>query len=106
MPTTPEAEQPIRVPMCAYYGVAFIVDLMKLDDPEDISSDDMGVWRYNGIDTSYIKVARDAEKQVKSVTTCTLENPFTYKLKRCYCIHGTDSTLRKITSTFYGMPFE
>ena len=59
----------------------------------------MGVWKNNNVDTCYVKVARDAKKLVKSITKCRSENPSTYKVKRCYHTHGTDSTLRKITTT-------
>lgn len=92
-----------RVPITVSHNVAFLVDVTKLDDPGDIDNDNMGVWKNNGVDTCYVKVARDTKQQVKSVTKCTLQNPPTYKVKRCYRIHGTDSTLRKITTTLYGM---
>lgn len=56
-----------RVPITVSHNVAFLVDVTKLDDPGDISSDDMGVWKNNGVDTCYVTVARDAKKLVKSV---------------------------------------
>ena len=35
-------------PTCVDRSAVFIVDLKKLQNPKDISCDDMGAWRANG----------------------------------------------------------
>ena len=37
--------------------MAFVVDTSKLEDMEDITADDMGVWKNNRVDTGYVRVS-------------------------------------------------
>ena len=37
-------------------NVAFIIDTSSLDNSEDIDSDDMGTWKNNRVDKSYVSV--------------------------------------------------
>ena len=37
-------------------GVSFVVDLNFLENKDDVSADDIGVWKNNGVNTSYVCV--------------------------------------------------
>ena len=92
-----------KVPTHVNSNVSFLVDTNQFDDPGDIDSDDMGVWRNNRVDSVHITVQADS-RAVTSVKKCMKSSKRgVFLLKRVYRIHGTDSSLRKITSTIYGM---
>lgn len=44
-----------KVPSSISSNVAFVVDTSKLEDMEDITADDMGVWKNNRVDTGYVE---------------------------------------------------
>ena len=68
-----------KVPTMISNSLSFLVNLDHLDAPEDILSDDMGVWKHNGTDKTYrnvtfkdsgvSKVTLCSSKDVKSTTT-------------------------------------
>ena len=94
-----------KVPTMITTNVAFLVDSSAIEDADDISSDDMGMWRNNGVDKSYVAVKIDDTK-VKSIKRCAaVEKEGVYCVKRVYRVHGTDSSLKKITTSIYGMKF-
>ena len=45
-----------KVPTMISNSVSFIVNLNCLKAPEDVLSDDMGVWKNNGTDKTYVDV--------------------------------------------------
>ena len=94
-----------KVPTHIHSNVSFLVDTDQLDDPGDIDSDDMGVWKNNRVDSTYVIVQTNS-REVADVDICkksTKRGPGCFLMKRVYRIHGTDSSLKKITSTVYGM---
>ena len=80
-------------------SVSFMIDIDQLER-EDILSDDMGVWKNNGVDTTFVRVAISKNK-VKRVAKCT--SPGSYSVKRVYRTHGTDKSLKKRTTFLYGV---
>ena len=42
-----------KVPTSISEGASFLVDLNSIENKRDLSADDMGVWKNNGVDTSY-----------------------------------------------------
>ena len=49
--------------------MSFIVDVDHLDNQDDVLADDMGVWKNNGVDTSYVH-ATLSERKVMYVEKC------------------------------------
>ena len=92
-----------RVPISISHNVCFLVDSSKLADSEDILSDDMGTWKHNGVDTTFLSIKTDSNGPgIKSVVKCKRNSPEAYRLKRSYRIHNTDGSLRKVTASIYG----
>lgn len=92
-----------KVPSSISSNVAFVVDTSKLEDMEDITADDMGVWKNNRVDTGYVRVSVvEEEIQVEKCGPPASRSGPTYTLKRVYRIHGTNPTLRKLTACLYG----
>lgn len=89
-----------KVPTSISESASFIIDLDQLESKEDILSDDMGAWKNNGVDTTYVRVAFSKSK-VKRVAKCG--PPGSYSIKRIYKTHGTDKSLKKLMAYFYGM---
>ena len=79
------------------------MDVDRLENQEDVLADDMGVWKNNGVDTSYVH-ATLSEKKVTSVEKCGPHSSSAnaYKVKRVYRTHATDGTLKKLTAYIYG----
>ncbi len=88
-----------KVPTSISESVSFIVDLDQLESQKDVLSDDMGAWKNNGVDTTYVRVAVSKEK-VKKVVKCS--HTGSYSVKRIYRTHGTDTSLKKLTTFMYG----
>ena len=82
-------------------NVSFIVDVTQLDHPDDLLSDDMGVWRNNRVDTTYF-TARIDEAGVHSVEKFSEPSSRRYKLVRVYRNHGTNPSLKKTTACIRG----
>ena len=91
------------VPTSIGENVSFIVDVDRLENQDDLLADDMGVWKNNGVDTSYVHSAL-SERKVTSVEKCGPQSSSvnTYKVKRVYRMHATDGTLKKLTAYTYG----
>ena len=91
-----------KVPTSVSSNVVFVVDVNKLDDPNDLLCDDTGVWRNNGVDSVHYLVS------LSNGQASTLEKSFSsdeaaYTLKRVYRVHGTNPGLKKLTVYIYGM---
>ena len=88
-----------KVPNMVCSSVSFVVNLDSLDTREDITADDMGVWRNNGTDKSNVEVIFH-NNSIKEVKKCSsIVNSYT--VKRVYRTHSTDRTLRKTTAFIY-----
>ena len=89
-----------KVPTSINENVSFIVNLSHLEDQKDVVADYMGVWKNNGVDTTRVAVtfSEDHVKAVKRLSSGKI-----YSVKRVYCTHATDTTLKKTTSYLYGM---
>ena len=48
-----------KVPTSASKRVSFVINLDSLDSKDDASADDVGVWKNNRVDTSYIHVTME-----------------------------------------------
>ena len=92
-----------KVPTSISESVSFLVDLDRLENRDDILADDMGVWKNNGVDTSYAHATLSAGK-VMHVEKCgpPSSSAQCYKIKRVYRTHATDRTLKKLTAYIYG----
>ena len=94
-----------KVPTSISESLSFVVDLDRVDNKDDILSDDMGVWRNNRVDTSYVDVTTSKYK-VDNVKKCSPQlSKNTYAVKRVYRIHATDGSLRKLTAYLYSMSY-
>lgn len=89
-----------KVPTLISSNMAFIVDTSSLDNFEDICSDDMGTWRNNRVDKSFVSVKISGTNVIKTKQSM---KKGAFLVKRVYRVHGTDPSLRKITSSIYGM---
>ena len=76
-----------KVPTQISSNVAFIIDTSSLDNSEDIDSDDMGTWKNNKVDKSYVSVEITTNK-VSSVakTSGTSTKNGIFLVKRVYRI--------------------
>lgn len=63
----------------------------------------MGVWKNNGVDTTYVRVTM-GKSSVHVVQKCSAKDrkSGTYSVKRVYRTHATDKSLKKITAFIYG----
>ena len=93
-----------KVPITVNENIAFIVNLDKLDDRKDVLSDDMGVWKHNGVDTSHVRVSftMSEVESVQKFHPSTASDTSTYTVKRVYRTHTTDKTLKKLTAYIHG----
>ena len=83
-------------------NISSIVDVDHLED-QDVLADDMGVWKNNGVDTSYVH-ATLSKRKVTHVEKCgpPSSSSDTYKVKRVYRTHATDGNLKKLTTYIHG----
>lgn len=76
--------------------------LDHLADDRDVLSNDMGAWKYNGVDTTRICISF-SDDEVESVEKCDSEgangllNYYMY-VKRVYQTHATNKSLKKLTA--------
>lgn len=88
-------QQPINVST----NVAFLVDLSMLDHPEDVKSDEMGVWHRTGSPKRFCFVNRNDEGKVTSVQVHKKEPQEVadqvYILRRLYYQHKYAKDLHK-----------
>ena len=84
------------MPVSIERNVSFIIDTAKLEDPADVLSDDMGVWRHNGVNTAYLNVSVTCDKVSVEKTEEAISDQ-TYTIKRAYRAHGTNRSLKKLT---------
>lgn len=94
-----------KVPASICGNVSLVVNLDGLDNPDDVLSDDMGVWRNNGVitDRVLVKFAANEVQQVEKCSPAGAPSASSYSVKRVYRTHGTDSSLKKLTAYVYGM---
>ena len=82
----------------------FVVDLSKLDHRDDIRSDDLGVWKNQGVKSSYcsVKFQNDDVQRVR-----VLENKpavMRYRLKCTYWSHAEDKRIFRRLFELEGEP--
>jgi len=90
-----------KVPTSISNSVVFIVDVNKLEDPNDIFCDDMGVWRNNRVDRGGYVVSMSSG-QVNAMEKSLSNEEGTYILERVYRVHGTNNGLKKLIVCVYG----
>ena len=91
-------------PTCVDKNSLFVVDLEKLRDPKDITCDDMGSWRLNGIHPSYITKHRSGEISLvsqKSANKGKMKEDM-YKMIKRYYYHKTARDLNKTIFVMQG----
>ena len=59
-----------KAPSSVFKGASFVVDLDSLQNIDEISADDMGVWKNNRVDTSFVKVTM-GRSSVRAVVKCS-----------------------------------
>ena len=91
-----------KVPTSVSSNVVFVVDVNKLDDPNDLLCDDMGVWRNNGVDNVRYLISL-SNGQISTIEKSFSSDEAAYTLKRVYRVHGTNAGLKKLTVYIYGM---
>lgn len=90
-------------PLCVEHNVIFIVDLSYLKSPKDITCDDMGSWRCNGVYHSWLKV-----DDVGFVSVYGKEKPLDidttqlFYLTKKYFVHKTSQDLKKTIAFLAG----
>ena len=75
-----------KVPTMVCNSVSFVVNLDHLEALEDILSDDMGVWKNNGTDKTYVNVSFENSivKIVMKNSSADAQSVNTYMVKRVY----------------------
>ena len=76
-------------PVCVQDNLVFIVDISKLDKPEDIRADDLGSWDCNGKRCSYCCVDDQGYVVTISKTKPSQGAYSIYTLVRRYYKHAT-----------------
>ena len=89
------------MPTTIHKNVAFIDDTCSLENNEDISCDDMGVWKNNRVDKTFVSVTIGEKDMIDVMKCARSQKKGIYLVKRVYRIHRTDNSLRKITTTIY-----
>lgn len=74
-----------KVPTQISSNVAFIIDMSSLDNSEDIESDEMGTWKNNRVDKSYVSVEITTNKvsSVAKTSGTSMKNGI-FLVKRVY----------------------
>ena len=83
-----------KVPTSVSSSAVFVVDVKKLDDPNDLLCDDMGVWRNNGVDSVRYLVSFE-NGEVSTLEKSFSSDEVAYTLKLVYHVHGTNPGLKK-----------
>lgn len=89
-----------KVPTIVNKNVVFLVDTSCLEDASDLLSDDMGMWRHNGVDVACLKMKKS---EVVRVEKCPTSSTSVYTVRRVYRVHGTNRSLKKLTAYVIGM---
>ena len=74
-----------KVPTQISSNVAFTIDMSSLDNSEDIESDEMGTWKNNRVDKSYVSVEITTNKvsSVAKTSGTSMKNGI-FLVKRVY----------------------
>ena len=99
--TLPNRNIATSQPVCVEDNLVFVVDLSKLDSPDDIKADDLGSWTCNG------KRMMCCEVENGEVTETFLSKrrrgPHSYTLIKRYYKHATAGDFKKIIAELIGM---
>ena len=93
------------VPINVENNCTFIVDSSKLECPEDIRSDDCGVWRNNGVRVSIVSWNNDEAKVISRRYTKDKKERHEYSIIRTYFVHKSHSDFRKMITKITGIRF-
>ena len=83
-------------PTCVHKNTLFVVDLKKLRNPKDVTCDDMGSWRSNGIHPAYVVQGKSGVIFTLSFKKLTGESIVVICTRHYY--HKTANNLNKIFS--------
>ena len=93
------------VPINVENNCTFIVDFSKLECPEDIRSDDCGVWRNNGVRVSIVSWNNDEAKVISRRYTKDKIKRHEYSNIRTYFVHKSHSDFCKMITKITGINF-
>ena len=85
-------------PIGCHISSTFVIDLSTLDE-QDIKADDLGVWKNQGVRSTYCSIKCENEK-IQKITVLGNNKPavmrsFIYRLKRTYWIHTEDNRVSR-----------
>ena len=85
-------------PNGCHISSTFVIDLSTLDE-QDIKADDLGVWKNQGVRSTYCSIKCENEK-IQKITVLGNNKPavmrsFIYRLKRTYWIHTEDNRVSR-----------
>ena len=82
-------------PIGCHISSTFVIDLSALDERDDIKADDLGVWKNQGVRSTYCSIKWENDK-IQKITVLGNNKPAVmrssiYRLKCTYWIHTEDN---------------
>jgi hypothetical protein len=83
-------------PVHVEHNVAFVIDLSKLKNKDDVGADDMGTWKCTG--SRLLKFSVKVDKKVYQIMNAGAPNSTMVYIRRLYHVHGTDNDFHRMTA--------
>ena len=96
----PQTKISTAQPVGVQENLVFIVDVSKLNKPEDIRADDLGSWICNGKRSLWCILDDDGD--VSEISTCKPLYPNNYSLVKRYYKHATSGDFKRVIVEIYG----
>lgn len=90
-----------NTPIHVHHNVVFVVDLQRLDTPNDIKADENGVWKRKGSPVTYISVHGSGESRRIFRRTKLGTTQHHYKVSRTYYRHSTSPDFSRLLVTVH-----
>lgn len=97
----PQSKIATQQPVSVEENLVFIMDLSKLNKPEDIRADDLGSWICNGKRCSWCVLDEDGDV-LEILTKCGSRHPNYHRLVKRYYKHATSGDFKRIIVELYG----
>lgn len=81
-------------PVSVQNNVSFVVDLSKLNDPNDVRSDDLGTWKCTG--SRLLRFTVKIDDNECCIVSEMSANAMVVHVRRQYHVHATDPDLHRM----------
>jgi hypothetical protein len=92
------SERPTNITQSSTY----VIDVSKLNHPDDVKQDNFGIWAHSGSHTSHFKVHTDEDGYLSFEKCSHVSSEDVVTLRRLHSVHPSNKLFKRMIAFLYG----